>query len=508
MYTQQKYNLFQGLGLVCSLLLAQTINAEVKPNTLFSKNAVIQQKVAVPVWGAASVGEKITVSFQNQVKTTTADNNGRWYLKLDPLKVGGPFSMTIAGTNKIIADSIYVGEVWFCSGQSNMEWPLSRVMNANEEIAKANFPLVREFIVPKNIITDPTTLTGAKTTWLVCSPATVGKFSAVSYFFGTELFKKINIPVGLINSSWGGTPAEKWISKEALEQNPELKSIVDDYNKATLDYTSKIEAYLKNETQLMEKWKIDSDSARLLNKPLPKKPMKPRSPFENGDCGGLFVGMVMPILPYPIKGTIWYQGESNAYKSKQYQTLFPAMIQDWRSKWNLGDFPFLFVQIAPFKGQPPLIREAQLISYQKVKNTAMAVTVDVGDSVDIHPINKRPVGERLALAARSLAYGEKIEFMGPIYKSSEIKGNKITLTFDHLGKGLVAKDGDLIGFELAGNDKKFVPAIAKIVNNKVIVESATITEPKFVRFGWRNVPRVNLYNAEGLPASPFRTDTD
>jgi sialate O-acetylesterase len=418
------------------------------------------------------------------------------------LKVGGPFSMTIAGTNKIVADSIYVGDVWFCSGQSNMEWTLKKI-NAEEEIAKANFPMVHEFIVPRNGKINLTTLTGAISTWLVCSPATAAKFSAVSYFFGSELFKKINIPIGLISASQGGSPAERWISKEALEQNPELKSIVDDYNNATIDYQSKVEEYSK----LMGKWKIDADSALILNQPQPKKPNKPSSP-EILECGKLFAGMVMPVLPYPIKGTIWYQGESNSARAKQYQTLFPAMIQDWRTKWNLGDFPFIFVQIAPFKDSPPTLREAQLISYQKVKNTAMVVTVDVGDSLDIHPRNKRPVGERLVLAARSLAYGEKIEFMGPIYKSSEIKDKKITLTFDHLGKGLVAKDGDLKGFEIAGDDKKFVPAVAKIVKNKVVVESGAVTLPKFVRFGWANVPRVNLFNAEGLPASPFRTDTD
>jgi sialate O-acetylesterase len=246
----------------------------------------------------------------------------------------------------------------------------------------------------------------------------------------------------------------------------------------------------------------------MANKPLPKKPLAPGSPKKSGDCGGLFNGMIAPLVPYAIKGAIWYQGESNQHNTKLYQTLFPAMIADWRKCWNSGEFPFLFVQVAPYKGTYPEIRESQLISWQKTPNTAMVVTVDCGDSADIHPANKKPVGERLALAARTLAYHQKVAYSGPIYKSMVVKANTIELSFDHVNKGLMVKGDKLTDFVIAGADNKFVPAIAIVKGNKIVVSSDKVQNPVAVRMGWTNVPHVNLYNQDGLPASPFRTDSE
>jgi len=260
------------------------------------------------------------------------------------------------------------------------------------------------------------------------------------------------------------------------------------------------------EDSLISKWKSDTIAARIAQKPLPRKPSAPVNPIKSGDCGGLFNGMISPLIPYSIKGAIWYQGESNNSNPKQYQTLFPILIADWRKQWNIGDFPFLFVQIAPFQGMSPEIREAQLISWQKTPNSAMVVTVDCGDARDIHPANKKPVGERLALAAEALAYKQKVVYSGPIYRSMKVMGNQIELSFDFVGKGLIAKGDELSDFVITGSDNKFVPAKAIIKGNKILVSSDQVTNPVAVRMGWSNIPKVNLFNLDGLPASPFRTD--
>jgi len=453
-------------------LVATAGSAAIKPAALFSDNAVLQQGIAVPVWGTADNGERVTVTFQSQELSTTA-KDGRWMVRLAPLKAGGPFTMTIsgslAGSSMIALSNILVGEVWVCSGQSNMQFGLKSASNGPEAVASATNPKIRLFSVP--LKTSYTPLDDMQASWALCSPETAKSFTAVGYFFGRDLSKARNIPVGLINSSWGGTFAEAWTSPEGFKAMP--------------DYGS---------------WVADENS---------KKPTGPNHPSV------LYNAMINPLIPYAIKGAIWYQGESNAGAAFKYRTLFPMMIKSWRDAWGEGDFTFLFVQLAPFMKINPEpeesawaeLREAQLLTTKTSPKAGMAVITDVGDPGNIHPTKKEPVGGRLALAARGIAYGQNIVYSGPIYKGMKRSGASIMLYFDNVGGGLVAKDGDLKGFTVAGADKKFVNATAKIIGgNKVVVSSPSVTNAVAARYGWANCPVVNLFNAEGLPASPFRTD--
>lgn len=517
--------------LAIAATFSSPLQADVKPNPLFTDGAVLQRGQAVPVWGSARDGEKVTVEIGDQKVSTTA-SNGKWSVELKPLKEGEALTMKITGDNTVTINNLLVGEVWVCSGQSNMEWKFAQSHNAKEEGPKANYPKIRMFTVKKTTATKP--LTEADGSWVECSPQTVGGFSAVGYFFARDLHQKLGVPVGIIHTSWGGTPAQAWTSLEGFGDNPELKVYVDSANKKLSTYDAEVAAYpaqmeeFENKTkqwnetvgnaykETLKAWTEAAEQAKKAGQPQPPKPVpstpQPKAPAKpepgSGHPTALYNGMIAPIIPYAIKGAIWYQGESNAGQSKQYQTLFPAMIADWRGRWKQGDFPFFFVQIAPFKGQPPEIREAQFLTLAKVKNTAMAVTTDVGNANDIHPNQKEPVGQRLALAARALTYGEKIEYSGPLYESMTVKDGKIVLSFKHVGGGLVAKDGELKGFTIAGEDKKFVPAKAKIQGATIEVSAEGVADPKAARYGWENVPDVNLYNKEGLPASPFRTDVE
>ncbi len=347
------------LLLLGATLSSGLLHAEVKPNILFSDGAVLQRGQNVPVWGTANDGEKVTVELAGQTATTTAQG-GKWKVELKPLEAGGPFSMKISGDNEVTVNNLLVGEVWVASGQSNMQWTLNQSFQPEVEKPKANFPQIRMITVAQTTSLEP--VDEVKGSWQECSPETVGKFSAVGYYFARDLQTKLGVPVGIISTSWGGTPAQAWTSSEGFEGHPELKGYADQ---------------LKAAAALPEKGAQNFPAA-------------------------LYNAMIAPVVPYGMKGVIWYQGESNARKSKEYQTLFPAMIADWRTKWKLGDFPFLYVQIAPFKGQPPEIREAQFLTLAKSKNTAMAVTTDYGDANDIHPKQKEPVGHRLSLAARAV----------------------------------------------------------------------------------------------------------
>ena len=517
--------------LAIAALVSSSLHADVKPNPLFADGAVLQRGQAVPVWGTARDGEKVTVEFANQkISTTAAD--GKWSVNLKPLKEGGPFTLTITGDNAVTVNNLLVGEVWICSGQSNMEWPFSKAHNAREEGPKAAFPKIRMFTVERNPSLKP--LAEVAGTWVECSPETVGNFSAVGYFFARDLYQKLGIPIGMIHTSWGGTAAQSWMSLEGFGADPELQGYaaaasrkLANYDAAAAAYPAQLEEFKsktkewsetidKEYQEALKSWEEATAQAKQAGQALPQKPApaspKPKAPAD--PVGGayfpttLYGGMLAPIIPYGIKGAIWYQGEANAREAKQYRTLFPAMIADWRARWKQGDFPFFFAQIAPFDDQPPEIREAQFLTLAKVKNTAMAVTTDVGNATDIHPAQKEPVGQRLALAARALAYGEKIEYSGPLYDSMTAKDGKIVLNFKHVGGGLLAKDGELKGFTIAGEDKQFVPAQAQIQGATVVVSAASVAAPKAVRYGWANVPDVNLINQEGLPASPFRTDVD
>ena len=494
---------------IFSALMFAKCFATVQPNSLFSNNLVLQRGVVVPIWGTANDSETVTVLFQKQ-KVTTVAKDGKWIIKLKPLKVGGPFTMTIMGKDTVTIQNILVGEVWICSGQSNMERqlgprpPQKPIYNWEAEKAAANYPEIRYFSVAHKA--SDTLVADVNAKWIICDTTTVINLSAVGYFFAKDLYNQLKVPIGMLFSSVGGTPAENCTTRAALEANPELKGLASDYDKAVANYKPAVEKFKEERTALMEKWAADTLIALASHKPFPPKPAPPRNPA--GGAGGLYNAMINPLIPYAIKGVIWYQGESNSGRGKQYQTLFPTMITDWRKNWNEGDFPFLFVQIAPYKGADPMIREAQFLTLKKIPNVAMAVTTDCGDSTDIHPPHKQPVGERLALAARALAYKEKVEYSGPLFENYAIKDNVIEITFSHIGKGLVAKDGELTGFTICGPDKKFVPATAVINGDKITVSYPSVNYPVAVRYGFINVPNGNLFNQEGLPASPFRTDVE
>lgn len=487
-------------GLLASV--GGSAHGEVKPNSLFSDGLVLQQGIAVPVWGTAKAGEQVTVKFQGQAAGTTAAN-GRWMVRLKPLKAGGPFTLTIAGENTVTLTNVVVGEVWLCSGQSNMAFALSRATNAAAAIATARDPQLRLFTVPHAASDSPQTDPAGA--WKECAPETAAGFSAVAYFFGRDLRQALKVPVGLIQSAVGGTPAEAWTARSALEADPELKQILERYAASVEAFDPATAAAQKKKAQ--EKHKTDVAKARAEGKPAPKAARASGDPARASKrpCA-LYNGMIAPVQPYAFAGVIWYQGEANSGRAAEYRKLFPAMIQSWRQAWGQGDFPFLFVQIAPHERMSPEIREAQLLSWQKVPRTAMAVITDVGNERDIHPTQKEPVGARLALAARAIAYGEKLEYSGPVYESMKIEGNCAILSFAHPGTGLVPKGGELKGFTIGGEDGKFLNATAKIEQDKVVVSSPTVAKPAAVRYGWVNTPDVNLFNREGLPATPFRTD--
>jgi sialate O-acetylesterase len=490
-------------------LVAPSLRGDVKPHGLFTENMVLQHGMKVPVWGTADDGEKVTVRFQGQEVSAIAEG-GKWMVRLDDLKAGGPFELTIAGKNEIKLKNVLVGEVWIASGQSNMEWPVSFSHNAQKAIEQSANPKIRLYTVPKHPSARP--LHDVQANWVECGPATVPNFSAVAYFFGRDLQKARNVPVGLIHTSWGGTLAEAWTSRKTLEAYPELKGIADAEARLVADYPTQQDQFLK----ALKDYTSSAEKARAEGKLIAHGPpaLPPHPGANPNGASNLYNGMIAPLLPFAIRGAIWYQGESNAGQAKQYQTLFPAMIKDWRKHWGEGDFPFLLVQLAPFMqiAHEPQesgwaeLREAQLLTTLRVPNSAEAVITDVGEEFDIHPRKKEPVGARLALAARALAYGEQIEYSGPVYHGMKVEGERAILRFSHVDGGLVVRGDKLHGFTVAGPDGKFVNAEAEVQGDKVVVWSPKVSQPKAVRFGWANYPVVNLWNKAGLPASPFRTD--
>jgi sialate O-acetylesterase len=490
--------------------------AEVKLPSLFSEKMVLQAGAKDPVWGMAAPNEKVTVTLGSARANTTADASGRWKAEIGPLEPGGPFEMRVAGSNTIVIHNVLVGQVWVCSGQSNMEFNVARANNgwesgvygAKEVVASANYPMVRMFTVVKTVAGKPQTEVAGQ--WEATSPETVAHFSAVGYFFGLNLQKSLHEPIGLIHTSWGGTPAESWTTHATLKSNPAFADILERWQKEYQAYPEAMEQY----GAALRDWEQASKQAEEAGKPMPPAPRLPPDPRNSPwRPSSLYNAMIAPLIPYRIEGAIWYQGESNANRAAQYSKLFPAMIEDWRHMWGEGDFPFLFVQLAGYQNvHPPydwpLLREAQLKTLS-LPNTAMAVAIDIGNPADIHPRNKQEVGRRLALAAQAVAYNQKLAYSGPLYSSMEVEGNKIRLHFTHLGGGLVAggtAPEHLEGFEIAGADHKFVGASARIEGDTIVVESGSVEQPLAVRYGWQSYPICNLYNQAGLPASPFRTD--
>jgi len=636
------------LALIFSIAPADA-RADVRPHPLFTDHAVLQQGMDLPVWGWADTGEPVTVSIGGSTASTVA-RDGMWLVRLRPIKETGPHALTITGKNTVVVQDVIVGEVWVCGGQSNMERQLGPrdgqkpIVDWEKEAAAATYPHIRHFLVAQaRALTPQATVEGR---WVVCSPETVPSFSAVGYFFARQLHRARKVPVGLIHSSWGGTPAEAWMSPTGLRNQPDFADALaqlalltakpaeagETYRKslqawfrefdpgsneamnfsaATMDLAAWTPVALpamwedaglpgfdgvvwfRTEFELPENWQgealrmhlgaIDDLDTTWINgrelgttagwrtprvytvpahflrpgrntiavrvldtggggglwggedtmriqpvKPAPQAlslagpwwrktsvnfanvPRQPPADFTTTPAAPtvLYHGMIAPLLPYAIRGVIFYQGEANNDRAAQYRTLFPALIADWRRSWGQGELPFLFVQIAPFRSMRPELREAQLLAWQTTPKTAMVVTLDCGDAEDIHPANKAPVGARLALAARAIAYGERIDYSGPVFEKISFDHDRSWLAFTHRGGGLACADGgtQLKGFTVAGKDGVFHPALAGIKGDRVLVWSENVREPVAVRYAWANVPEGNLINRAGLPASPFRTD--
>ena len=642
------------------LVFVGAARADVRLPAIISDNMVLQQGTKVRIWGNARPGERVIVAFQNKSSEAVADGQGRWAVFIGPLKSGGPADLTVKGANTLTIKNVLVGEVWLCSGQSNMEWPLANTIGATETLAQANYPEIRMFRVEHHTSEEP--LADLEGRWIVTTPDEAAHFTAVGYFFGRELYQRLKVPVGLINSSWGGTPAESWTSHEALVASPELKPILDRYESSLnmlpqakeayaqalaqweeknlyIDAGNKGEAlgyadpatstadwskmdlpqqfetagllidgavWFRRVLELPESWAgkdlvlnltpIDDQDVTYFNGKkvgsigretpnsyqVPRKYVVPGAlvhggrnliavrVFDSAGEGGfsrggamsiaptgaaesevislrgaweykvelalepkhpdwgsrpeavgvsnqnnpsvLYNAMIAPLVPFAIRGAIWYQGESNAGRAYQYRTLFPIMIRNWRSAWG-HEFPFYFVQLANWhanKAEPDEsdwaeLREAQTMTLREPQ-TGMAVTIDIGDENDIHPRNKLDVGRRLAAWALAGTYGQKDIPSGPLYDRFTIEGDKIRIRFKH-GVGLKTSDGGVVkGFAIAGEDRRFVWADARIDGDTVIVSSSKVIKPVAVRYGWADNPLANLYNSAGLPASPFRTD--
>ena len=488
--------------------LAMLQAAELRIAGVFTDHAVLQRDRPVQIWGWADPNEKVTVNFAAQSKSATADASGRWMVKLDPMPASAEgrdliVQSGLKGRQSKISD-IVVGDVWLCSGQSNMHFRMKTVDNAEKEIAAANHSNLRFLAVEHQFDQKPCdNVTGA---WKQISPETAADCSAVAYYFGRDLMRKKGVPVGLLISSVGGTRIESWMRSETLTATGESRSLIEKWAKVSpSEFQSIATVYREYQRQRDEVHPLAVKEATAKGEPLPPEPKMP--PQRCHDCpSALHNGMIAPIEPYAIRGVIWYQGESNSSQPASYEKLLPAMISDWRRVWG-ADLPFLFVQLAPYRNTHPAFREAQFHIWQRTPHTAMAVITDVGDAGNIHPIRKQPVGERLALAARVLSYGEQLEYSGPVFEKMKVEGAKATLSFTHVGQGLTAPGGSLKGFTLAGADGKFLPADAVIEGSTVIVTSGQISQPVAVRYGWAMMPDGNLFNREGLPAVPFRTDS-
>jgi sialate O-acetylesterase len=437
--------------------------------SIFADHMVLQRDQAIPIWGTATPASVVRVQLGGSTREATTGADGKWRVDMRRLAAGGPLEMKVwtDGATLHLTD-ILVGEVWIASGQSNMQWTVANSNDAEKEIAESDWPQIRHVNLPRQ--PSPTPQDHFESYgWFPCEPEHIKNFSAVAYFFGRELHRNLKVPIGLIGTNYGGTPMEAWTSREALESRPAFSAAAK-----------------------MAATPLDSNWRKAKNHP-----------------SGLFNAMIHPLVPYGIRGVIWYQGEANAGRHEHYRELSELMITDWRQRWGQGDFPFLLVQLAAWKPDVstwPYLREAQLQTIQTVSNTGMAVTTDVGDRADIHPRNKQAVGKRLALAARALAYGQDIVYSGPIYEQMKTKAGRAYLSFAHASGGLVAKQGPLQGFTIAGSDQKFVPATAQIEGEQVVVSSDQVAEPVAVGYNWSTWTEGNLFNADGLPASPFRTD--
>ncbi|WP_414662176.1 sialate O-acetylesterase [Horticoccus sp. 23ND18S-11] len=488
---------------------AATAWADITLAPLFRDGAVLQRDQPLVVWGRAAAAEKVEVKFRSQTVSVITAADGRWRVTLAPEKAAiVPAELVATGANTVVVRDVLVGDVWLCSGQSNMAMMVRSSADADREIAAANFPLIRHFKVPSVVAERPASdVAGA---WAVCSPTTVGTFSAAAYYFARDLHQKSGVPIGLVNSSWGGTQIEAWMSEAALRADPAGKEVYARWEARLAEYPAKMTEH----AAALAKWEAAKAEAQAAGKRFARAaPAKPEGPGSRWLPGGLYNAMIAPLVPYGLRGMLWYQGETNAARHAEYASLFTGMIKQWRAEFG-ENLPFYFVQLANFESGMGTkgdvwahLREAQARALT-LPNTGMAVTIDVGEPKDIHPKNKQAVGRRLALHARKHVLGEKIETDGPLFTGAKPDGGAMRVTFSHAGGlKLEAPQGDgRVAFEIAGADKVFVPAEARIDGRAVIVSAASVPAPVAVRYAWRNSPDARLFNAAGLPAAPFRSD--
>ena len=488
------------LGIAVVVLAAVQAHADVKLPNIFGDHMVLQQGQKNKVWGLADAGEAVVVSIDNlivkQEHKATAGADGKWQVALDPLPVGGAYLLTVKGKNEVKFDDVLVGEVWICSGQSNMQWSVNNSNDPDLEKLTAKFPNLRMINFPQVGTQEPIWTHDRK--WMVCTPHTVGNFSAVGYFFARQLHRTLDVPVGMINNAWGGSACDAWIRRDLLAADEKYKPLLDRWAQMETQFTELSAKTDRNEEQ-------NKQLANLSN--LMKGNSRP---------GNIYNGVLKSHLGYGIRGAIWYQGESNAGRAYQYRDMFPLMIKNWRDEWGQGDFPFYWVQLADFMVEKPEpgesnwaeLREAQTMTMARLPNTGEAVIIDIGEGKDIHPKNKVDVGRRLARWALAQNYGIDIAYHSPQYKSMEKDGKKIVLTFDFAQGGWRPFDvNEPLGFAIAGEDKKFEWATAKILpDGRIEVSSDKVANPAAVRYGWADNPIVNMYNQAGLPLTPFRTD--
>lgn len=492
------------LALFSLLLLPRVGLAELKFSPVFGDSMVVQRDQPIHVWGWTAPGTDVTVELAGHTATGKADASGRFDVKLDPLPAGGPHEMVIEADESRTFRDVLVGEVWVCSGQSNMAFAVASANDPDLESMTAKFPNIRLISVPQVGSQEPLNDFDGK--WEACTPETVKNFSAVGYFFGRQLHQTLDVPIGLIDNAWGGSAAEAWVRRDVLEDDGKYGELLEKWD--TLAKTYDHEAAVAKWKEQVAQWEKT------------KKGNKPRAPRDqltgNHRPANLYNGVLHPVLGYTIRGAIWYQGESNAGRAYQYRDLFPLMIQNWRNEWGQGDFSFYWVQLADFRNEVEApaesdwaeLREAQTMTMSKLPNTGEAVITDLGEAADIHPKNKLDVAKRLVRWALANDYGINIPYRSPTFSSLEIKENKAVLKFDSIGRGLDTFDvREPIGFAIAGEDKVFVDADAKIVTKDTIeVWSDAVKNPVAVRYAWADNPICNVQSADGLPMTPFRTD--
>lgn len=493
------------LTILVSALMVSGLEAGLKLPALVGSHMVLQRDLANPIWGWADPGADVTVTIAGQSQTAKADDAGKWKVTLKPMTGSNhALRMTIASKGEtIILSNIVVGEVWICSGQSNMQWSVSQSNDPDLEIATANYPNIRFISVPQ--VGTQEKQDDFKGQWDICTPETVGEFSGVGYFFGRQLHQTLGVPIGLIDNAWGGSAAEAWISREVMDADTRFQNVADQWKNTEATY---------DHEKVMADWKVKADEAKAAGKPAPRMPSNQLT--GNQRPGNIWAGVLHPTIGYGIRGTIWYQGESNAGRAYQYDEVFALMISEWRKAWGIGDFPFYWVQLADFMAEKPEpgesswaeLREAQTKTLS-LPNTGQAVIYDIGEGRDIHPRDKQNVAKRLARIALARDYGKSIEYQSPTYKAMEVKEGKAMLSFDNVGAaGLYTFDTqEAVGFAVAGEDKVWHWGVGKIIApDKVEVSSPAVANPVAVRYAWADNPVANLYSRNGLPVVPFRTD--